>query len=183
MKITKKCDVCQKEMFTTTERIKEGRGKYCSRECQFKSMNRQVVVACAICGKKIIKKYSETFWHNKIGNKKRLRHYCSPKCRHVGSSRFDSKRVADYQKNNKGYFKQKLGRKGASISYDGYHTFSNRKVHRLLMEKHIGRKLKSTEIVHHINFNKLDNRIENLQIISRSEHNKIHKFLTATSLN
>jgi len=33
------------------------------------------------------------------------------------------------------------------------------------------------EIVHHINEDKLDNRIENLKIVSRSEHNKIHKFL------
>ena len=49
-----------------------------------------------------------------------------------------------------------------------------KKVHRTLMEKHIGRKLLPTEIVHHINFDKLDNRIENLQIVSRSEHNKIH---------
>jgi len=45
------------------------------------------------------------------------------------------------------------------------------------MEKKLFRKLDSSEIVHHINFNKLDNRLSNLQIVTRSEHNKIHGFL------
>ena len=47
--------------------------------------------------------------------------------------------------------------------------------HRIIMERHIGRKLSDIEVVHHINGNKRDNRIENLQLLpDRATHNRIH---------
>lgn len=42
--------------------------------------------------------------------------------------------------------------------------------HRFLMEQAVGRRLGRFEFVHHINGDKRDNRIENLQIVTPSEH-------------
>ncbi len=48
-------------------------------------------------------------------------------------------------------------------------------LHRYIMEYSIGRKLKEDEVVHHINENIHDNSIENLKIMSRVEHGRLHK--------
>lgn len=46
--------------------------------------------------------------------------------------------------------------------------------HRLIMEEHLGRRLTEDEVVHHINENRYDNRLENLELMNRGKHNKMH---------
>ena len=71
--------------------------------------------------------------------------------------------------------------KGGKVLQNGGYVYvhrphSKRKYiaeHRLVMEKHVNRKLKPTEIVHHINGKKDDNRIENLILFpNQSAHLK-----------
>jgi hypothetical protein len=72
-------------------------------------------------------------------------------------------KYGNFHINNRGYI-------SVSLRGSSKHPF----LHRVLMEEYLGRPLLRAEIVHHKNHNPLDNRIENLQVVSEEEHRQLH---------
>ena len=60
------------------------------------------------------------------------------------------------------------------IDSGGYLVIRRQRVHRKVMEEFLGRKLKRSEHIHHIDGNKLNNDIHNLELLGESEHHKKH---------
>lgn len=93
--------------------------------------------------------------------------FCSLKC--SGEGNFNGHWKGGKKVDNFGYtliwvpVKERKGRKTCYM-----------REHRILMERKLKRKLKFNELVHHKNHNIKDNRLSNLEVISRSKHSKFH---------
>ena len=108
-----------------------------------------------------------------------------------GLTKDTDERVKRYGEKHIGnqHWKKKKNLKGYTIATTGYiliykpdHPLCDRNgfvfEHRLVMEKYIDRYLNHKEVVHHIDFNRKNNNINNLHLFeSNSEHLKHHKFL------
>lgn len=69
--------------------------------------------------------------------------------------------------------------KGFSLKPNGYFEITrgpnkSRPMHVVIMEQYLGRKILLHEVVHHIDHDRLNNDIANLQIMTRGEHARFH---------
>ena len=87
---------------------------------------------------------------------------CSRYCTNVKVSRNSAKKRGD------------LLRRKPKGTGNSYVKVGGRHEHRIVAEQMLGRPLNSEEIVHHKNGDRQDNRPENLEIMTQSEHAAIH---------
>lgn len=73
------------------------------------------------------------------------------------------------------------GWKGGKTTCNGYVEISSKSIcpkrkfeHQLVMENYIGRELRSDEVVHHIDGDKQNNNINNLALMDRAAHARLH---------
>lgn len=93
--------------------------------------------------------------------------YCSRSC--AGKATAKPKRGVENPRYNGG-FSTWQGRTVITCRDGGVMLYS-----RALMAGHVGRLLKSDEIVHHVNGDPTDDCVENLQVLSRAQHIEIHR--------
>ncbi len=123
-----------------------------------------IEVPCSICGKDYLRDRS-----NFEKNDGSLA-ICSMKCKKKAMTKPDGVKKLKPREHGAGAHVMVKSSKHPNAGNDGYVP-----EHRLVVEKSLGRYLKRSEHVHHINLNKADNRLENLVICkSNKEHFSAH---------
>ena len=167
LKVEKECLICKKLFFVWVHREKTA--KYCSLECRYKSQSKLIgeknynwkgTAICPTCG----------------SYKKHNAKQCQ-KC-------YLSKRIGDNHPSWKGGL---LKNNGYIYILNHQHPSSDNKGYiartHLIAEKIINRFLKKSEVIHHINGIKNDDRPENLYLFSsQSNHIKFHVLKNKPSL-
>jgi len=133
------------------------------------SASKKIIIEyiCSFCGKK-----NKKFFRKDLSYK-----FCNRSCN--GKSRIDllNSRDRRYEKNPSWKGGRRKSSGGYIQIYSPNHPTTigkrNKLVfeHRLVLEKYLGRFLEREEVVHHINHDKSDNRLDNLKLFkNHSEH-------------
>lgn len=153
------CSVCGKEFYRQASYIAQGR-HLCSRKCTnaWQARN-QIKKTCPQCSVEFsVRPCNAHVTH------------CSRACMVVSQTKRPTGRMHNGRpvlQNHAGYL----------TVYEPDHPAANVSgrilEHRWVVEQLLGRRLETTEQVHHINGEKDDNRPENLQIMTPTEHSKL----------
>lgn len=177
-KVQVECSECGKTIWRTQGQLSGTKKSFCSAACNGASNGRlshkraivhddiskahprsSVRLECENCGKEFVRRFCHIPKHH---------HFCSLACDNDWRrTKMPESPLIGSLWESKGYIHIYLMKR--NIGGNGYYPY-----HRWIIEQELGRKLGRREIVHHKNGNKLDNRRENLELMSLSDHMSYH---------
>lgn len=186
-RVSKICFSCKKQF----ESCPSQKRKFCSKECLY--IGKSVIIKCLNCKKDF------KIWISRINKTK----YCSKIC--ASSSEEFKDKIRQANKTYKHRFKQghnpwNKGKQWKEMSGKNHPLWKGGQIatkdkyikilikghpradcygyvlrSHIVVEKAIGRYLELGEVVHHINHNRIDDRLENLYLFSKQrDHRKFH---------
>lgn len=189
------CNFCEKEFSVTPSRFNTRNMFYCSKECESSFRRAEPNMECPVCGKRF---HIKPYRINRLRTNEKV--CCSKKCFYITKKEMCIGEL-NHQYGIKGELNSSF-KSDIKFSNYGYILIRNTThplktkdnfmfVHRLIMEEHLranypdstylisieGYKNKFLDVdikVHHKNEDKLDNRIDNLECMSLSDHTRLH---------
>lgn len=170
------CAHCGELISRKPSQVRRCRQVFCTRACINARQRTGSSVVCVICGKRFYKSPSKLCVDN----------LCSSDCRNVwlGRRNVEIMNVSGHTAGHKAPHLTRMNRIRnplASLSNNGTNVDSA--MYRKVVEECVGRKLLRNEVVHHINGDRSDNRVENLAIMTVKEHRKLHMMIAIKRYN
>jgi hypothetical protein len=148
----KRCKICGKKFYVRPSHLRKGWGSYCSQECQYKGYENGIFVSCATCGKKVYRTPHEL--RHSVSKK----YFCNKKCFAVWKNKhiLIGEKHPSWKNGEGSYRKIMLRSKIPAVcSKCGIDDI------RVLL-------------THHLDGNRKNNKIKNLEWLCRNCHYLIH---------
>ncbi len=146
-----KCKICDKEFYVKPSHLLLGYGKYCSMDCLHESRKTGKFVKCHVCGKDVWKTQKA------LRNSKSNKFFCNKSCQ-------TKWRNVEYSGENHHFWK------GGENAYRGILIKSGVKT----QCKMCGNKDFRLLVVHHLDTNRKNNKVDNLIWLCQNCHHLVH---------